>query len=77
MIDFSLKEICEVAGGKLYNAQEDLLIKGITTDSRKAEEGVVFVALRGENFDGHSFAKKAVEDGALCVVSEQDFEGIP
>ena len=77
MIDFSLKEICEAAGGKLYNAQEDLLIKGITTDSRKAEEGVVFVALRGENFDGHSFAKKAVEDGALCVVSEQDFEGIP
>ncbi len=77
MIDFSLKEICETTGGKLYNAKEDLFIKGITTDSRKAEEGVVFVALRGENFDGHSFAVKACEDGALCVVSEEDFETIP
>ncbi|MBE6007805.1 MAG: UDP-N-acetylmuramoyl-tripeptide--D-alanyl-D-alanine ligase [Lachnospiraceae bacterium] len=77
MIDFSLKEICEATGGKLYNAKEDLFIKGITTDSRKAEEGVVFVALRGENFDGHSFAVKACEDGALCVVSEEDFETIP
>ena len=77
MIDFSLKEICVATDGKLFNADENMQIKGITTDSRKAEDGVVFVALRGENFDGHEFAKKAVEDGALCVVSEENFEGIP
>ena len=77
MIDFSLKEICVATDGKLFNADENMQIKGITTDSRKTEDGVVFVALRGENFDGHEFAKKAVEDGALCVVSEENFEGIP
>ena len=77
MINFTLSEICEATGGNLYNADGKVNIKGITTDSRKVGEGIVFVALKGETFDGHSFAKKSVEDGALCVISEVDFENIP
>ncbi len=77
MIDFTLNEICSAVGGKLYNANGNTKIKSITTDSRKAEDGVVFVALKGETFDGHTFAEKAVESGSICVISEKDFEKIP
>ena len=36
----------------------------VTTDSRKITEGCLFFALKGENFDGNTFAEKAIELGA-------------
>jgi UDP-N-acetylmuramoyl-tripeptide--D-alanyl-D-alanine ligase len=41
---------------------------GITTDSRKIEPGNIFFALKGENFDGNTYAHKAIEAGALLAV---------
>ena len=38
------------------------------TDSRKVRQGEIFFALRGENFDGNSYASSALEKGALAVV---------
>jgi UDP-N-acetylmuramoyl-tripeptide--D-alanyl-D-alanine ligase len=43
-------------------------VAGITTDSRAVAEGQLFVALIGENFDGHDFVQSAVEQGAAGVV---------
>ncbi|KAA3625942.1 MAG: UDP-N-acetylmuramoyl-tripeptide--D-alanyl-D-alanine ligase [Bacteroidetes bacterium] len=40
----------------------------ICTDSRKVEEGVLFFALKGDNFDGNKFAKAALEAGAAYVI---------
>ncbi len=40
----------------------------VTTDSRKITEGCLFFALRGDNFDGNAFAKKALEQGAAFAV---------
>lgn len=46
----------------------------LTTDSRKVEKGGIFVALRGENFNGNSFAQKALQQGAsLVVIDDQTF----
>ena len=42
--------------------------QGITTDTRRCEAGMMFVALRGENFDGNSYAAKALELGCSFVV---------
>ena len=50
----TLQEIASAVGGVLYG-NENTVIYGITTDSRKALEGEIFVALRGERFDGHDF----------------------
>lgn len=44
---------------------------GVTTSSRDAAPGNLFVALRGERFDGHDFLVEAVERGASAVVVEQ------
>ncbi len=43
-------------------------VKGIAQDSRKVEEGFVFVARVGENADGHNFIHKAIQQGAVAIV---------
>ena len=44
----------------------------VCTDTRKIEPGCLFIAIRGENFDGHEFAQKAIELGAQAVICEKD-----
>jgi UDP-N-acetylmuramoyl-tripeptide--D-alanyl-D-alanine ligase len=41
---------------------------GVSTDSRNVNSGDVFVAIRGERFDGHNFVSTAVEQGAVAVI---------
>ncbi|MBP5210284.1 MAG: UDP-N-acetylmuramoyl-tripeptide--D-alanyl-D-alanine ligase, partial [Bacteroidales bacterium] len=45
-----------------------LSCKGVSTDTRKIEPGVMFFALKGENFDGNDFAEQAVASGAEYAV---------
>lgn len=45
--------------------------RGISTDTRSLRSGELFLALRGENFDGHDFARAAIEQGAACLVLEK------
>jgi UDP-N-acetylmuramoyl-L-alanyl-D-glutamate--2,6-diaminopimelate ligase len=46
-------------------------VTGIAIDSRKVEPGFVFVAIRGEQSDGHAFIDKAIALGAKAIVCEQ------
>ena len=50
---------------------------GINTDSRSIKAGELFVALSGENFDGHNYCLKAVQAGASGVVISHEVEGLP
>jgi len=43
-------------------------LRGITTDTRKIGKGDVFLALKGERFDGHDYLRDAVRDGAAALV---------
>ncbi len=49
-------------------------VAGLSTDSRTLEPGQVFVALAGENFDGHHHAAEALDKGALAVVAGRELE---
>ncbi len=49
-------------------------IGGAVVDSRLAKEGSLFVALRGEQHDGHSFAAQAIANGAAAVIVERPVE---
>ncbi len=50
--------------------------KGVCIDTRKITEDEIFVALKGENFDGNKFVKQALEKGAkLAIVSNSDIKG--
>ncbi len=47
---------------------------GVSIDSRQIKPGNIFVALKGENFDGHQYVRKALKDGALMtVIDNPDF----
>lgn len=41
---------------------------GVVIDSRKVQKNDFFVAIKGENFDANTFARQALDNGALCVV---------
>lgn len=46
-------------------------INGVTIDSRSVQPGNLFVALRGERFDGHDFISEVAGKGAVAVICEQ------
>ncbi len=46
-------------------------IHNVSTDSRSIKKGDLFIALRGENFDGHGFIKAVEEQGALAAVVDE------
>ncbi|MBT8446417.1 MAG: UDP-N-acetylmuramoyl-tripeptide--D-alanyl-D-alanine ligase [Gammaproteobacteria bacterium] len=63
-----LSDAALAIGGTLLG--EDAPFRGVSTDSRTLEPGALFVALRGENFDGHDWLDAAVAAGAAGVVIE-------
>ncbi len=71
--------LADQALGKLPHGPSEL--SGITTDTRKIGKGNVFVALRGERFDGHDYLRDAVRDGASALVVSRapklDTLGVP
>lgn len=70
-MNLSLNKAAELAGGICY-ACSDVNITSVTTDTRQVKDGALFVALKGENFDGHDFAVEAVKKGAVAVLSERN-----
>jgi len=69
----TVERAAKAAGGKIYNfgVPENTELSGVCTDSREAEEGDLFVAIPGENTDGHKYIAQAVKNGALCVIGER------
>jgi UDP-N-acetylmuramoyl-tripeptide--D-alanyl-D-alanine ligase len=67
------------AVGRLPRGAETL--SGVTTDTRKIGKGNVFLALKGERFDGHDYLRDAVRDGAAAVIVSRapkiDTLGVP
>ena len=51
------------------------MVSAISTDTRKITKDSVFVALKGERFDGHDFAAEAMKLGAAAVIAERPVEG--
>lgn len=51
---------------------DDIEIKGITSDSRKVEEGYLFIAISGFEMDGHKFIDSAIEKGAKAILINED-----
>lgn len=74
MKNMTLANIAAACGGTYHGNEEDQNkeVLSITTDSRKAEPGCLFIAIRGERVDGHDFVDSVFEKDALCVLSEQE-----
>jgi UDP-N-acetylmuramoyl-L-alanyl-D-glutamate--2,6-diaminopimelate ligase len=50
----------------------DIPITGISIDSRAVKPGHLFVAMKGGSADGHDYISRAIENGAVAIVGEQD-----
>jgi UDP-N-acetylmuramoyl-tripeptide--D-alanyl-D-alanine ligase len=70
----SLTQLVDILAAKTLNISAEAAAASctaITTDTRHLQPGNLFVALRGDNFDGHDFARMAVEKGAIAVISDR------
>lgn len=74
MQKMTVDDILKATGGELLSGSRDVQINDITTDSRKIEEGVMFIPLIGEKFDGHEFIQAAFDMGASAVITQKDTE---
>lgn len=63
----SVKDILNATGGSLVCGSDEGEIREITTDSRKAQTGALFIPLVGEKADGHNFISQAVSMGAMSL----------
>ncbi len=72
MATFEVNEVLEATQGTLFS-QGKLhgRFRRVETDSRVVKPGDLFVALKGESFDGHEFIRKAWKNGAKGVVVEE------
>ena len=69
-----LSKAAQALGAKM--AGGDVRFASVSSDSRKVSKGDLFIALRGENFDGAKFVASAAEDGAVAaMVNEDGFDG--
>lgn len=70
MRPLALSQIAAWTGGRLSGA--DRRIDAVATDTRKLVAGSLFVALRGERYDGHEFVAAAAAAGALALLVERE-----
>src|SRR5437867_12910664 len=71
----TLSEIAALAVAKVESGDGNISIEKISTDSRTLKRGELFVALRGENFDGHKFVEAAAKAGAVGAIVDLDWKG--
>ncbi len=72
MIEMRLSEIVSPLNAVI--AGEDVEFRGCSTDTRTLQPAQLFVALRGQRFDGHEFVGQAKEKGAAAVMLERQIE---
>src|SRR5437660_297127 len=70
-----LSQIAKFAGASLSSGDGSVMIDRLSTDSRTLKPGELFVALRGDNFDGHNFVESAVKSGAAGAIVESNWKG--
>lgn len=71
MIELTLEEVVRAVGGRAVNIKGDTPVSSITTDSRKAKDGALFIALAGERVDGHDFVAGIAGDICAAVVERE------
>ena len=73
MIPMTMEEIAKAISGELKNLESNIKVTGkVVIDSRKVSKGDLFVAINGENVDGHDFCETAIKQGAVAVIASKE-----
>ncbi|HAT4262934.1 UDP-N-acetylmuramoyl-tripeptide--D-alanyl-D-alanine ligase [Clostridium perfringens] len=71
MLELNLQEIVKATKGALLKEAYVKEIKDVSTDTRKIEEGTMFIALKGENFNGNNYVLEAFNKGAKIAIVDE------
>ncbi|MCQ2418286.1 MAG: UDP-N-acetylmuramoyl-tripeptide--D-alanyl-D-alanine ligase [Clostridia bacterium] len=74
MAKLTLKQAASFCGGQVAPEYEEITFDGACMDTRKIQNGQLFVAIRGESRDGHDYARSAMEAGACAVLAEKPLD---
>jgi len=76
MVGMTLSAIAKACGGIYFGPEEnmDVIVSGVTIDSRKVDKDSLFIAIKGERSDGHDYIESIYEKGALCCITEKQLE---
>ncbi len=66
---FTTEEIAKITSGELVG--ENVSVSSVSTDTRTIENGALFVAVKGERFDGNDYIEQAAESGAAAAISDR------
>ena len=67
----NLSKLAEITNGKIYN-NKNITIKNIKIDSNQITEGDLFIAIIGQNKDGHDYIESAIKNGASAVITSKE-----
>ncbi len=76
-IHLNIEDIFNIPTAVIYNSDVFKSVHHVSIDSRKIKKGTLFIAVKGERFDGHDFVNEAVKRGAAAIViNEKKFKEI-
>ncbi len=70
-MEIKLRDLIETLPCSSVDGSLEIDIKGISCDSRSVRDGDLFVAIKGERFDGHNLVKLAIDKGGKAIVLEK------
>ncbi len=68
---FTVNELLIATKGKLISGRGNVRVPGVCIDSREIQQNEVFIAIKGNNFDGHDFIPETIKKGAGAIIAEQ------
>ena len=68
----TLKFVADAVGGKILRGESKTLVKRVCTDSRQAAAGDLFLAIKGDRFDGHDFLNEVAGKDVAAIVLARD-----
>lgn len=68
MKPLKLNNIAQITDGTIISGDGELLVSQVSTDTRETKKGDLFIAIKGDNFNGHEFINKALDKGASAII---------
>ncbi len=77
LLNWNINHLLRATGGMITSGTLGCVSGSISTDTRKLTQGDIFIALAGENFDGHDYVATAVKSGAAVVIVDRKIQDLP
>lgn len=70
-VQLNIEDIFDIPSAVIYEPDKFKSISCVSIDSRKIKRNTLFIAMKGERFDGHDFMKAAIDNGAVAVLIDE------